>query len=414
MNAEIITIGDELLIGQVIDTNSAFIALQLNTCGITVKRRTAVGDTDSEIRAALKEAEARSQVVILTGGLGPTKDDITKKVLSEYFESQLIFDEKAFSDIEQLFINRNRQMSELNRQQAELPDKCVPLYNKLGTAPGMMFEKDQTIFFSLPGVPHEMEEMMRSGVLPILVSRFQLKPIYHKTVLTTGLSESVLSQTIEEWENSLPSFLKLAYLPSPGSVRLRLTGCGKDFEEVRSSAENYLEQLRQLIGKYIFGYDEDSLEKVIGTILKSRKKTLTVSESCTGGYISHLITAISGSSEYFNGGAVAYSNDIKQKVGVKAETLKLYGAVSEQTVLELAAASRDQFASDYAIAVSGIAGPSGGTDKKPVGLVWVGLATPERVYAKKFQFGKNRYTNIRFSAAAALEMLRRELLGIPD
>lgn len=413
MNCEIITIGDELLIGQVIDTNSAYIANRLNEIGIRVTRRTAVGDVPDDMINVLSDASLRASVILMTGGLGPTKDDKTKDVLCDYFGTSLTFNESSFKDLEELFKTRGREMTELNRSQAELPDNCIALQNKLGTAPGMWFDHNDKIYISLPGVPYEMENLMKEQVLPRLKERFKLEAVFHRTIQTTGLAESVLADRIREWESALPPCFKLAYLPAPGIVRLRLTGEGKTYDELKALSEKCIADLRELIGDQIFGYDDERLPEVIGKLLKSQNQTVSVAESCSGGYLAHLITSIAGSSEYFKGGIVPYDNSFKTKLlSVDKELILTKGAVSEEVVIEMARNCRKLFDTDYALSISGIAGPGGATPEKSVGLVWMAIATRDKVQARKFQFGKNRTLNITLTANSALELLRREILGL--
>jgi len=409
MKVEIITIGDELLIGQVVDTNSAWMAEQINLLGINVHQITSISDNREHILSTLREASLRADVLLITGGLGPTNDDITKDVLSEYFDSPLVFNADAYNQIEQLFALRGFPVTKLNHMQAMLPECCIPLQNSGGTAPGMWFEKDKIIYVSMPGVPFEMKAIMTQEVLPRLAS---LSPvtILHKTILTQGVGESFLAARIADWEGKLPKQIKLAYLPQPGLVRLRLTASGSDSEKLNKEMSQVTSELVDLIPEYIFGFDNDSLEDVIGKQLRSLKLTLSTAESCTGGYIAHLITGISGSSDYFKGSIVAYSNEIKENLlGVKHETLLKNGAVSEATVKEMAEGARKKLGSDCSIAISGIAGPLGGTDEKPVGTTWIAVSSPAGLVAEKFLLGEHRGRNIRKAGITALNMLRKEL-----
>lgn len=411
MKAEIITIGDEILIGQIVDTNSAWIAEQFNLSGIEIYQITSVHDDKEHILEALKKAEEKVDLVILTGGLGPTKDDITKNVLCDYFHTKLVFHEPTFQHIKQRFKNRNIDLNKLNRDQALVPESCTVLPNKAGTAPGMWFEKNETIFVSVPGVPFEMKYLVENEILPRLQNNGKTKAIFHKTVQTQGLPESMLAQRIENWENSLPKNIKLAYLPNPMSVRLRLSAIGNNLNELKEQVQNEIERLKQLIPDHIFGYDNETLAEVIGRMLLGKGQTLAVAESCTGGYISHLITSVSGSSRWYKGGVTAYSNEIKQSLlGVSAESLEKNGAVSEQVIREMAEGARNRLNADFAVATSGIAGPTGGTDEKPVGTVWIAVATPGKTVAEKFVFGDNRDRNIIRSSQTALQLLRRKLL----
>jgi len=412
MKAEIITIGDEILIGQIIDTNSAWIAEQFNRNGIEIYQITSVHDDKEHILEALKKAEEKVDFVILTGGLGPTKDDITKQVLCEYFNTKLVFHDSTFEHIKQRFKNRKIDLNKLNRDQALVPENCTVIPNKAGTAPGMWFEKNDTIFISVPGVPFEMKNLVENEILPRLQENSKTKAIYHKTVLTQGLPESMLAGKIEKWENSLPENIKLAYLPNPMAVRLRLSAIGKDKNQLKKLVNAEIEKLRKIIPENIFGYDTDTLAGVIGGLLKENGKTLAVAESCTGGYISHLITSVPGSSDYFRGAITAYSNEIKGKMlGVKPKTLKKKGAVSEQVAREMVLGIKSAMSTDYAVATTGIAGPDGGTTEKPVGTVWIAVAGQNEVMAKKYIFGDNRERNIFRSSQTALQMLRLLILN---
>jgi nicotinamide-nucleotide amidase len=412
INAEIITIGDELLIGQVIDTNSAFIGQELNKIGIRVSQRTAIGDDAKQILTALKDASQRAKVVVITGGLGPTKDDITKKTICEYFNSSLRFDEGSFQIIESLFRARGRQVTEINKQQAEVPSNCTVMLNRNGTAPGMMFDEKGILYFSMPGVPSEMKSLMTDSVIPILKERFSLTPIIHRTILTQGIPESFLAEKIADWEDNLPPNLKLAYLPAAGMVRLRITGSGTDEIELKAQVQEAATKLNPLIDEYIFGYEDDKLEAIVGRLLLEKRKTIGTAESCTGGYIAHKITSVPGSSEYYQGSIVAYSNLIKVKdLGVEMNVLEMYGAVSEETVSAMARNAIKVLQSDYIIATSGIAGPGGGTPLKPVGTVWLAIANENKVYTKKLQLGNNREKVIHETSLYALNMLRKILLG---
>ena len=410
MLAEIITIGDELLIGQVIDTNSAWIAEQLNMAGIKVHQITSISDNQEHILQTLKEASSRVQLILITGGLGPTKDDITKQTLCKYFDTSLIFSEEAYKNVENLFYHRGVKVTEVNRQQAMVPANCKVLPNVNGTAPCMWFEKENCIYVSMPGVPFEMKAIMEQEVIPLLLHK-QKQVIIHRTILTEGVGESMLASIIETWEDALPEFIKLAYLPQPGMVRLRLTAYGKDREVLQDAVSKAEKELYPLAGKYIFGFDNDTIESVIGQLLRQKGMTLSTAESCTGGNIAQLITSIAGSSDYFKGSVVAYSNEIKEKMlGVPHQTLVDHGAVSEQTVVAMAEGIRERFDTDYSIAVSGIAGPGGGTDEKPVGTTWIAVATPSGTTARKFLLGDHRGRNIRKASVAALNMLRGKLI----
>ena len=411
MNAEIISIGDELLIGQVINTNSSWIAQQLNRTGIKVYQITTISDSREQILNSIQEAQSRSDIILITGGLGPTNDDITKQVLCEYFKTSLIFNEQAYNDIKKLFKQRGFKVTKLNKKQAELPENCLPIRNTNGTASGMWFEKNGKIFVSMPGVPFEMKPMITDFILPKLTERFKTDVIIHKTILTQGVGESFLSDIISDWEEKLPDNIKLAYLPQPGLVRLRLSAIGKDKNKLQKQIDNRIVRLNELIHEMIFGYDDDTLEGIIGKLLKEKNKSLSTAESCTGGYIAHLITSIPGSSYYYKGSVIAYSNEIKKDVlGVKNNSLIKYGAVSEQVVTEMVTGIKRKFNTDFAIATSGIAGPDGGTIEKPVGTIWIAVATPEKLIAKKFLFGEHRQRNIRKTALSAMNLLRKGLI----
>lgn len=410
MTAEIITIGDEILIGQIIDSNSAWMAQQLNFIGIKVKQITSVSDSETHIIEALNAAIQRADIILMTGGLGPTNDDLTKPTLCKYFNTGLRFDETAYRDIEALFKQRGREVTPLNRMQAEVPENCKTIYNKNGTAPGMWFEEKGKIFISLPGVPFEMKSMMTESVLPWLAGKFNLPPVIHRTILTQGIGESILADKIKEWENALPADLQLAYLPSVGMVRLRLSAVG---EKKKTSAEinSQIEKVLPLIDKYVFGFDDDTLQSRVGVELKKRNATLVATESCTGGYVAHLITSVPGSSAYFKGGIVSYSNEMKVDVlHVSADTLKKHGAVSEETVMEMAENAKRIFKTDYAVATSGIAGPDGGTQEKPVGTVWIAVATPDKIINRKLQLGNKRLHIIEVASQSVLHLLLKDLV----
>lgn len=411
MTAEIITIGDEILIGQIVDTNSAWIAEQFNLNGIEIYRITSVHDSREHIAEALKSAEERVDIVIITGGLGPTRDDITRAALCDYFNTKLVFHEPTFNHIKQMFALRNSGFNRLNSDQAMLPETCEVLTNKTGTAPGMWFMKNGTIFISVPGVPSEMKYLVEAEILPKLRLYAKGKAIFHKTVLTQGLPESTLALEIEEWENMLPGNIKLAYLPDVMSVKLRLSAYGTDETFITKQVDDEIEKLLRLIPDNVYGFDNDTLTKVTGKLLKDKCKTLSVAESCTGGYVSHQITSVPGCSDYFRGSVVAYSNSIKQKIlGVSAKSLEEFGAVSEQVAREMATGVKNVFNTDFALATTGIAGPGGGSEEKPTGTVWIAIAGENNVWAAKFQFGNGREKNIVRSGQTALQMLRRAIL----
>jgi len=418
MQTEIINIGDELLIGQVINTNASWMAEQLNLAGFPVYRITVIPDDPQYILDALVESGRRSDLVLLTGGLGPTKDDLTKETLCKYFRTKLIFDPITFQTIENFFTQRGFPVTDVNKKQAEIPESCIRIPNSNGTAPGMWLEEESLddgrkhVFVSMPGVPFEMKAMMINEIIPRIKQYFQPVNVLHHTILTQGLGESFLSDLLEDWETHLPANLHLAYLPQPGIVRIRLTGQSQNEALLQNQMDEEITKLRSLIKDYIFGEGEETMEGVVGKLLKEKHLTVATAESCTGGYIAHLLTSIPGSSEYFIGSVVAYSNDIKIKeLGVKEETLMKYGAVSEEVVKQMALSIKDHFRTDYSIAVSGIAGPDGGTAEKPVGLVWIAIAGPSGANANKYFFGDNRERNIRRAALQALNLLRKTIAG---
>ncbi|MDY0076162.1 MAG: competence/damage-inducible protein A [Bacteroidales bacterium] len=410
--AEIISIGDELLIGQVVNTNASWMAEILSASGIDLHKITTIGDDKEELHQAIDEALKQAQFVLLTGGLGPTPDDLTKPALCEYFNTELVFHEPTYKQVEALFKRRGFLLTDRNKQQAMLPKACTPIPNSNGTAAGMWFEKEGGIVVSMPGVPFEMKQMFEHEVLP------RMKALYHemfyarKTVMTSGVGESFLADKISDWESSLPTFMKLAYLPQPGIVRLRLSGRHAHQEILQQSLDNEIQKLITLIPEYIYGYDDQLLEKVVGDLLRKKNATLATAESCTGGYIAHLITSIAGSSAYFKGSVVAYENQVKTNLlGVSAHDLTHHGAVSREVVEQMAKGIKQKLNTDYALATSGIAGPDGGTDEKPVGTVWIALAGPDFVVSERFHFGEHRGRTIRRSALTALEMLRKPLIA---
>jgi nicotinamide-nucleotide amidase len=412
IKAEILNIGDEILYGQITNTNAQWISAELDKIGIRVVRHSVVSDTEEAILEGLQEAEKRADVVLITGGLGPTKDDITKKTLCKFFDVKLIRHPEALRAVTHFFESRGREMLEVNRQQADLPENAEYIPNLKGTAPGMWFEKNGKIFVSMPGVPHEMQFIMQSYVLENLQKFFQTPCIVHKMIKTVGIGESYLAREIETWENNLPENLKLAYLPSFGMVRLRITGFGYDQEAVRRQIEQEVDKVLPLIDKYVYGFDDDDLAIAVGRLLVQNKKTLAIAESCTGGYLAHCFTQHAGSSEYLKGALVAYSNEIKINVlGVKKETIEQFGAVSEQTVLEMASNIRKLCNADIGIATSGIAGPGGATPTKPVGTIWVAYADENGTSAKLYQLGNDRMVNIQVTANLLIDWLRRKQGG---
>ena len=410
MLAEIITIGDEILIGQIVDTNSAWMAQQLNGIGVKVKQITSVSDDADHIIEALGQAEKRARIILITGGLGPTKDDITKFTLARYFNMGMRRDAAVLKQVEEIFKRSNRPMIESNIKQADVPEGCTVIQNKNGTAPCMWFDHGENIIVSMPGVPFEMMYLMEEEILPRLKKLFDLPFIYHKTILTAGLGESFLAAEIADIEDNLPAAIKLAYLPKLGQVRLRLSTTGPDEAKLKEEVEIYAQQIIAKLKAYVVAEDDIALEKVILDVMDKKGLTLSTAESCTGGYIAHLITKHAGSSSVFAGGAVAYSYELKESIlGVREETLAQFGAVSEQTVNEMAKGAITHFNTDYSVAVSGIAGPGGGTEDKPVGTVWIAVASKTKVVAKLFLFGNKRIQNIERSASAALGMILKQI-----
>ncbi len=411
--ASIITIGDELLIGQVIDTNSAWMAQQLNLAGIQVIRRVAVGDIWDEIWRALEEETRMADIILITGGLGPTADDITKPLLCKYFNGKMMVDEKALQNVKNIFENvLKRPLLERNLKQAEVPDTCTVIQNKRGTAPGMWFEKEGKIFVSMPGVPHEMKGMMEHDVIPQLIQQFKTGHIAHRTLLTAGIGESFLAEKIRDFENNLPADIRLAYLPNYGLVRLRLTTSGEDKEHIETELQQYFEKLQILVKDHLVTNQDESMEEVVARLLLAQNKTLCTAESCTGGYIAHLITSMAGSSAYFWGSVVSYANQVKEDLlQVAHETLHTNGAVSREVVVEMAQGALQKLKTDYAIAVSGIMGPDGGTAEKPVGTVWIAVASRQKLETQPFHFRFDRQRNIQLTAIQALNMLRSLIIN---
>ena len=408
IKTSIITIGDELLIGQVIDTNSAWMAQQLNKIGVWVHRRVAVGDVWEEIWKALDDESAVSDIILITGGLGPTADDITKPLLCKYFGGKMVMHEETLQHVEYLFeyvFKRPMPLLESNRRQALVPDVATVLKNEVGTAPNMLFEKNGKIFISMPGVPHEMKAAVENHVLPLLKKRFELPYIGHKTLLTVGIGESFLAERIKGFESSLSTYIKLAYLPNNGMVRLRLTAQGKK-EMIEDELNKAFEVLKEEV-KDVTAIDEDiTFEVLLSRLLKGKNKKVATAESCTGGYIAHLITSVAGSSEYFKGSVVSYANSIKENVlQVSGETLATAGAVSEETVKEMVSGVLKVMQTDYAVAVSGIMGPDGGSEAKPVGTVWIAVGNAAVTKTKKMHFRFERKRNIELTAVNALYLL---------
>jgi nicotinamide-nucleotide amidase len=414
-NISLITIGDELLIGQVIDTNSAWMAQELNKAGLWVNRRVAIGDKREDILKALQEESAAAEIILITGGLGPTADDITKSVLCEYFNSRLVVNEEALENVINIFQKiLQRPLTERNLKQAEVPASCLVIQNKRGTAPGMLFEKNGKIFISMPGVPHEMKGMMAERVIPYLRKHFGTNFISHRTLLTAAVGESTLADHIQDFESSLPPEIKLAYLPNHGMVRLRLTAVSDQAGDLESRLDRLFSELKSRVSEWMVTDEDISLQEALGKLLTARKQTLSTAESCTGGYVAHLITSIPGSSAYFRGSVIAYDNAVKKKLlNVDPAILSSAGAVSEETVRAMVNGAIRSMETDFAIATSGIMGPGGGSEKKPVGTVWIAAGNANEIIAQKFWFRFDRQRNTELTAANSLNLLRKFILSQP-
>lgn len=410
MKLDILTIGDELLIGQTLNTNTQLIATELTKVGFEIRQQLTISDDEQIIYNAVDEAINNVDVVLITGGLGPTKDDLTLPVLNNYFDGELVEDKEVYQDIENLVLSRGFKMNQNNKNQALVSSKCKPIRNEHGTAPGLWFEKNNKVVVAMPGVPYEMKAMLSKSVIPQLKQKYELPEIINHMVYTQGLPESMLAEELEDWESSLPASIKLAYLPSPGRVKLRLSSVGKNRVDMQKAIDKKVEELKTIIPQHIYSENEEHIQAVIGDLLRAKKATVATAESCTGGYIAHLITEIAGSSDYYLGSILAYANEVKtNQLGVSAYDIEKYGAVSQQVVEQMALGVQQQLKTDYAIATSGIAGPTGGTEDKPIGTVWIAVATPKGVKSEKYVFGKQRKVNIERAAITALGMLRREL-----
>lgn len=413
MRSALITIGDEILIGQVTDTNVVWISRELNRIGVSVEEMITVSDDAGQIRATLDRYMGKYDLLIMTGGLGPTKDDLTKQTLAAYFDSPMIVVPEVLEKITLYFKQRGRKMIEANTRQAEVPEICQVLSNNHGTAPGMWFEKQGSILISLPGVPYEMKGLMEEEVLPRLSKYVSVPQVVHKTIMTQGVGESFLAELVKDWESALPDCVKLAYLPRPGIVRLRLSASGKCAVDGKRILDSALEDLQQLIPQHIFGYDDISLEKALGDTLKEMGLSIATAESCTGGNIARQLTSVPGSSGYFSGSVIAYQNEVKESLlKVENGVINRYGAVSQQVVEQMARGVKELLGSDTSIATSGIAGPDGGTEDKPVGTTWISVAYKDKVLAKKYFFGGTRERIIDQASYAAMQLLRRLLLDL--
>lgn len=413
MIAHIITIGDEILIGQIVDTNSAWMGQQLNMQGIQVGKIVTVSDTHKDITEAVDSAFSEADIILLTGGLGPTKDDITKKALADYFGVDMRFSESTYNRIQRLFQKFGKNMTEAHHEQSYMPANADLLMNKMGTAPGMWFEHEGKVLVSMPGVPYEMKYLMEAEVLPKLKNQFPGKPIAHRTILTVGEGESRIADRIDPFLEALPENIKMAYLPGIAEVRLRMTGIGDDENELNALLDKKVEELKPLISEFIYGFEKEKLEEVIGRMLIEKGKTLATAESCTGGFLAHKITSVPGSSAYFMGSIISYSNEIKMnQLNVKPSTLEKYGAVSKETVKEMVQGALDLLKTDIAIAISGIAGPDGGTAEKPVGTIWIAIGDKNNTKTYQLNLWKDRMKNIEYTSTVALNVIRKFLLEL--
>ena len=413
MKAAIITIGDEILIGQIVDTNSAFIAKSLDRIGVEIYEMISISDSKQHILETFEKFQNKVDLVLITGGLGPTKDDITKKTFCDYFGDELIVNKEVEEHVIEL-IERvmNRKASQINKDQALVPSKCTVLHNKVGTAPGMWMKKENTVFISLPGVPYEMKYLVENEIIPKVVREYKRPYILHKTILTYGQGESLVAERIENWENNLPDFIKLAYLPSPGRVRLRLSAKGTDKEFLETSIAENVISLSKIIGDIIVGYDDDeTIETIVGHLLRQQNKTISTAESCTGGKIAQILTSVSGASNYFKGSVVSYATETKISVlGLSEELIKEHSVVSAAVVKQMAINVKRMMKTDYAIATTGNAGPTKGDSNAEVGTVFIALATPNKVIVEEFNFGQPREKVIDRTVIKSMEMLRKEIL----
>lgn len=410
--AETITIGDEILYGQIVDTNSQFMSVEFDKIGVKVIRRTSIGDTKNAIVEALKAAEQVADIIMITGGLGPTKDDITKKTLAEYFDCGMEMNEGILEHVTNIFTSRGRAMNESTKTQALVPTKATVIHNAVGTAPGMWFEKNGKIFVSMPGVPHETEKMILDIILPKIKTQFKLPEIVHRFIKVVNIAESTLSELIESWELALPSHIKLAYLPSKGQIRMRLTALGESATVLNQEIDQQIALVKPLINQYIYGYDSDEIENTVARLLLEQNKTIATAESCTGGLLAHSLTQYAGSSQYFLGSVVSYSNAAKTDfLDVDANIIATKGAVSEEVVKQMAIAAREKFKTDIGVATTGVAGPGGGSPEKPVGTVWIAYADKDGVYAKKLSLTQNRLLNINMTKNFVWNYVRIKLSG---
>ena len=412
ISCEVITIGDEILYGHILDTNAKWLSEQLDKLGVKINKRSTISDNHFQITNTIDKSLSENDIIIFTGGLGPTNDDITKKTLNKYFKGNLVRDEITYRQIKKIFERRNFDLTKKNKDQALVPDNCQVLHNIHGTAPGLAFSIKKKLVISLPGVPFEMKSLFNEKCIDLIRVKYNLPIVYHRIIKTVGIGESWLSDLIGKWEKNLDNSLSLAYLPSIGRVKLRLTGKGKNLKKIKFIIEKQEKKLLKIIEKYIYGYDNDELESQVGILLNDQNKTIAISESCSGGYASHMITSIPGSSKYFLGSIIAYNNSIKENIlGIDKKIIRDKGAVSKEVVEEMAKNIRIKFNSSIGLSVSGIAGPSGGSTKKPVGTVWIGLSDDKKTYSKKFQLTERRDVNIILSSICILNMLRLNLKG---
>ena len=412
MKAAIITIGDEILIGQIVDTNSAFIAKSFDRIGVEIHEMVSISDNKQHILDTFQKFQNKVDLVLITGGLGPTKDDITKKTFCDYFEDELIVNEEVLAHVTKLIEGfYKRTITQINKDQALVPSKCTVLHNQVGTAPGMWMKKENTVFISLPGVPFEMKYLVENEIIPKVVREYKRPYIIHKTIMTYGQGESMVAERIEDWENSLPEFIKLAYLPAPGRVRLRLSARGIDKKFLEKAIEENVISLAKIIGDIIVGFDDDeTLETVVGRLLKQQNKTISTAESCTGGNIAKLLTSVSGASKYFKGGVVSYATETKISVlGISEELIQAYSVVSAQVAKQMAINVKNIMKTDYAIATTGNAGPTKGDSEAEIGTVFIALATPDEVLVEEFNFGQPREKVIDRAVNKSMEMLRKEI-----
>ena len=412
ISCEVITIGDEILYGHILDTNAKWLSEQLDKLGVKINKRSTISDNHFQITNTIDKSISENDIIIFTGGLGPTNDDITKKTLNKYFKGNLVRDEITYRQIKKIFKRRNFDLTKKNKDQALVPDNCQVLHNIHGTAPGLAFSIKKKLVISLPGVPFEMKSLFNEKCIDLIRVKYNLPIVYHRIIKTVGIGESWLSDLIGKWEKNLDNSLSLAYLPSIGRVKLRLTGKGKNLKKIKLIIQKQEKKLLKIIEKYIYGYDSDELESQVGILLNDQNKTIAISESCSGGYASHMITSIPGSSKYFLGSIIAYNNSIKENIlGIDKKIIRDKGAVSKEVVEEMAKNIRIKFNSSIGLSVSGIAGPSGGSTKKPVGTVWIGLSDDKKTYSKKFQLTERRDVNIILSSICILNMLRLNLKG---